>query len=137
MIVFDTNVISEMMRPVPNPVVLHRISTLSAVSTALTAVTITEIAYGIERMSKGKKRNHLNELFFGLIKGMPILPLDERSAYKTAEFRVLRENKGLRVDTEDMMIAGIAAANNAVIATRNIKDFALLPIEIINPWQSN
>lgn len=137
MILLDTNVVSELMRPAPDPKVRAWFGGLGAAPLATSAVTIAEAAYGLARLPDGKRRSELMEQFDALIFGPPTLPvlgLDEQAGRLAGEFRALRESLGLGSSPSDMMIAGIAAANGASLATRNAGDFSGLPIGVVNPW---
>lgn len=137
MILLDTNVISELMRPAPNERVAEWLKSLGPTSLCTSAITISEIVYGLERLPDGQRRQSLwdrFQAFIGPDSGLPILPLDEAGAIFAGQFRYKREAAGSHAHTADMMIAGIASANDAALATRNVKDFAGLGLEIINPW---
>jgi hypothetical protein len=67
---------------------------------------------------------------------LTVLPFDEASALVCGRYRALREREGLHAPPSDMMIAGIAGALGADLATRNTKDFSGLPIMVINPWMA-
>ncbi len=137
MIVLDTNVVSELMRPTPDPKVRSWLGGLGATPVSTSAVTIAEAVFGLARLPESKRRSDLMERFDALILGPPTLPvlgLDEQAGRLAGEFRALRESLGLGTSPSDMMIVGIAMANGASLATRNVADFAGLPISVVNPW---
>ena len=137
MIILDTNVISELMRVNPEPIVLKWIEGQKATNLAITAIGIAEIQRGILRLPKGKKRKTLHENFIAFIENAfagRILPFDERAAYLYGEIASDREKAGFNTDAIDLMIAAIAKNYNATIATRNIKDFKDCGVKLINPW---
>ena len=137
MILLDTNVVSELMRPAPDPKVRTWLDGLCATPVSTNAVTVAEVVFGLSRLPDGKRRSDLIERFDALILGPPALPvlrLDEQTGRLAGEFRALRESLGLGPSPSDMMIAAIAAANGASLATRNVDDFSGLPISVINPW---
>lgn len=137
MILLDTNVVSELMRPAPDPKVRLWFGGLGATPLATSTVTIAEVVFGLARLPEGKRRSELMERFDALIFGPPTLPvlgLDEQAGRLAGEFRALRESLGLGSSPSDMMIAGIAAANGASLATRNADDFSGLPISVVDPW---
>lgn len=137
MILLDTNVVSELMRPVPDPKVRAWLGGLAAAPLATSAVTIAEVVFGLARLPDGKRRSDLMERFDALIYGPPALPvfaLDDQAGRLAGEFRALRESLGLGISPSDMMIAGIAVAHGASLATRNVDDFSGLPINVVNPW---
>lgn len=137
MIILDTNVISELMRVNPEPIVLKWIEGQKATNLSITAIGIAEIQRGILRLPKGKKRKTLHENFIAFIENAfagRILPFDERAAYLYGEIASDREKAGFNTDAIDLMIAAIAKNYNATIATRNIKDFKDCGVKLINPW---
>lgn len=137
MILLDTNVISELMRAAPDDAVGNWLTHLGDIPLATTAITVSEIAYGLERLADGKRKRDLwekFETFIGDGGGLTIFPFDEEAALICGQFRVVRENTGQHAHASDMMIAGIAGALGASLATRNVKDFSGLPIQIIDPW---
>lgn len=137
MILLDTNVVSELMRPAPDPKVRSWFGALGATPLATSAVTTAEVVFGLARLPEGKRRSELMERFDALIFGPPTLPvldLDEQAGRLAGEFRALGESLGLGSSPSDMMIAAIAAANGASLASRNAGDFSGLPINVVNPW---
>lgn len=138
MIVLDTNVISEIMRPVPDPYVMAWLAAQNSLSLTTTTITIAEIQRGICRLPTGRKREGLAERFDGFVAeafSNRVLSLDIDSAYLCGDVSEAREAKGLHADTVDMMIASIAKRVGAKLATRNIKDFEGCGIKLINPWE--
>jgi len=137
MILRDTNVVSELMRPAADPKVRSWFGGLGAAPLATSAVTIAEVVFGLDRLPEGKRRSDLLERFDALIFGppnLPVLGLDEQAGRLAGEFRALRGSLGLVSSPSDMMIAGVAMANGASLATRNVDDFSGLPISVVNPW---
>lgn len=137
MILLDTNILSELMRPAPAPVIGQWMARLGETPLATTAITISEIAFGLERLEDGRRKDDLIARFDQFIApggDLTILPFDEDAALICGQYRALRERQGLHAPPSDMMIAGIAGALGASLATRNAKDFSGLPITVINPW---
>ena len=134
MIVLDTNVVSELMKAEPDETVAAWLSNLSGLRIATTAVTLSEIEYGIRRLPDGTRRRDIAERFSVLIAAMSVLPLDAQAATFAGQFRAEREQMGLPVTASDMLIAGIVKAADATLATRNTRDFEHLPIVCVNPW---
>ena len=136
MILLDTNVVSEIMRPSPDPWVGAWMSAQPVPDLFTTAINEAEIFKGIEIMAHGKKRRELVELaeaFFHVDMASRILPFDSAAAHWFAEIFALRKRAGRMVD---LQIAAIARQHGAVIATRNIDDFSEAGVELINPWQA-
>jgi len=137
MILLDTNVVSELMRPVPDARVHAWLVGVASEPLATSAITIAEIVFGLSRLPDGKRRSSLAERFDALIFGPPALPvlvLDEKAGRLAGEFRGLRESLGHASAPSDMMIAGITMVHGATVATRNITDFSGLPISVLDPW---
>jgi toxin FitB len=138
MIVLDTNILSELVRPSPAPEVkdwlLHHTEGEPLVTTV---ITVAEIEYGLSRLPDGKRRKEL-EARFAALTGVQyefaVLPLNEDAARLAGRMRGDRENKGLHAHSADMMIAAIAALAGTSLATRNISDFTDVGIKVINPW---
>jgi predicted nucleic acid-binding protein len=139
MIILDTNIVSELMRPTPDPVVKAWLSALGDTPLVTTAITIAEISYGLARLPDGRRRQGLERQFTALAgpQGMlPVLSFDDVAAREAGRLRALREATGVSAHPSDMMIAGLAAVMAALIATRNVKDFSGLPIAIVDPWSA-
>ncbi len=138
MIILDTNVVSEMMRPIPQPVVLTWFAAQAAEDVNITSVTMAEILFGIELLPAGKRRNAVQvgaNRTFGVFAGH-ILPFDERAAHAFSLIASSRRQKGRPMSEFDAQIAAIARANSAILATRNTDDFEHCGVKLINPWQS-
>lgn len=138
MIVLDTNILSELVRPHPAPEVKNWLSSKAAEDILVTtAITISEIGYGLARLPDGKRRQELEERF-QILTGSGfefiVLPFDDKAARLAGPMRAAREAQGLHAQSADMMIAAIAKLAGAALATRNIKDFTETGIELINPW---
>ncbi len=138
MIILDTNVISEIMRPEPDAGVKAWLATQDPLALAVTSITVAEIQRGIVRLPKGKRRMGLENRFAAFIEASfagRLLVFDKSAAYACGEVSARREQKGLHADAVDMMIAGIVAATKGSLATRNITDFNECGILLINPWR--
>jgi len=137
-ILLDTNVLSELVRPEPDPAVLAYIGSLSPETVFTAAICEAEIRYGLARMPPGRKRDDLIgrvDIFFDSGFQNQILPFDRFCAALYGEIRGTREAVGKPIALEDAMIAATARAYGAeAIATRNLKDFADCGVNIVNPW---
>jgi len=139
MILLDTNVISAMMQSTPDSTLFGWLDRQSRVSLWTTSVTVLEIQRGIRILPAGKKRSWLESAFDRLIVERfdgRVVSFDAAAADKAAALIVSREQSGRNYDLEDGMIAGIAIAHHATVATRNVKHFDDLPIPVVNPWQA-
>lgn len=138
MTVLDTNVISEVFKPVPSEEVLEWLAAQVAESVFTTAITEAEIFYGIELMPQGKRRAQFAaaaEKVFAEFAGR-ILNFDSGAAREFAVIVAARDRIGRPVSEPDAMIAAIARIHLASVATRNTRDFELCEIQLINPWEA-
>jgi predicted nucleic acid-binding protein len=138
MYVLDTNVVSEIFRPVPDPNVATWLETSKPSNLYVTAVTKAESLTGLARMPEGRRRQSLHALmhaFFENRMKTPVLAFDSRSAEFFAEIVAGRYRRGLPVGEFDAQIAAIARAHEFAIVTRNVIDFEHCGIQVINPWE--
>ncbi len=137
MIVLDTNIISEIMRPEPDANVMSWLRQQRLNTLAITAVNIAEIRYGIGRLPDGQRRLNLDERFRAFLsRGFDdrILAFDASAAEVYSTIVVEREKVGRPIDAFDAMIAAIARVNGANVATRDISGFEGCGVDLINPW---
>lgn len=137
MIILDTNVVSELMKPTPDAGVRKWLRGLGEDALATTSICLSEIVYGLSRLPHGQRRASLFdklEAFVGPQSGLPILVFDDVAARECGRLRAIRDEIGKSAAPSDMMIAGIASAMGASIATRNVRDFEGLGLNLINPW---
>ena len=137
MIILDTNVISELMKPDPSKILLAWIRGQEQRNLAISVITLAEIAYGLERLPQGKRRKDLQGGFNQLINQgfhKRVFEFGSKSALFYGELCNIRLSQGLHVDAFDMMIAAIAQINGCAIATRNVSDFQGCSLELINPF---
>lgn len=137
MIVLDTNVVSELMRTTPEPIVLAWLQQTSSSGLYTTAVTVAEIRYGIARLSEGRRRQMLHQAADEVFAAFPrqVLPFDLAAATAYADVVAGRERDGNPISGFDAQIAAICRSQAAVLATRNTKDFTDTGISLIDPWQ--
>ena len=138
MIILDTNVLSEALRPDPSPAVLEWLAALHRTTAFTTTITQAEILYGIESMPAGKWRTGLlaaADRIFGQEFSGRILPFDEDAARAYARIVSSRDAAGKPISQFDAMIAAIAHAHEASVATRNTSDFQGCGIVLVNPWK--
>jgi predicted nucleic acid-binding protein len=136
-IVLDTNVLSEALKPLPSLTVLHWLGAQEPSSVFTTTITQAEVLYGIETLPPGKRRVRLlaavEQLFAAEFEGR-ILPFDEDAARAFAGIAAARNAVGRPISQFDAMIAAIARSHRAAVATRNTADFQHCGIDVINPW---
>ena len=138
MIVLDTNVLSELMRPHPSAAVVRWTAAHSAIELFTTAVTEAEIFNGIELAPKGKRRDALltsAEQMFAFDFAGRVLSFDGDSARAFARIAARRLTIGKPISQADAQIAAITLTNGATLATRNVGDFEGCNLRLIDPWR--
>lgn len=137
MIVLDTNVISELLRPTPAPQVEAWLAEQEGARVYFTAVGEAELRHGVASLPAGRRRSALARAIEGILdedfKGR-ILPFDREASRAYAAIAVERCAAGRPISQFDCQIAAIARAHTAAVATRNTGDFAGCAIRVINPW---
>ena len=138
MILLDTNVVSDSSRPRPHPSVRSWFSAQRQAELFICTPVLAELTYGIERLSAGPRRSFLEEWLLRIEnEGFPdrVLMFDRRAAHEFGKVFHLRTSKGRPIRTMDAIIASIAKAEGATLATRDVADFADLGIEVVNPFE--
>jgi toxin FitB len=137
MIVLDTNVLSETLRPVPSDIVRGWFHAQERTGLFVTTVTQAEILYGVETLPAGKRKVRLSQAVDNVFSEFEdrILPFDQQSARAYAKLMTLRSKLGLPISQLDAMIAAISLSNGAAIATRDAAGFEHCGVELINPWE--
>lgn len=132
MIILDTNVVSELMRPEPSPRVASWVRERDRRELRTTAITLAEIRYGIARLPDGRRKQVLmaaaDEIFSAFAE--QVLPVDAAAAEQYAVIASGRERAGRPISGFDAMCRSRAAA----LATRNVSDFDRAGIDVIDPW---
>lgn len=134
MIIVDTNFVSELMRPVLDNNFANWLIENKDKDLYITAITNFEIEKGIMALPNGKRKEELKQSFEIMENRFQNVEFDKYSSVFAAQFYTLRTKSGFKPSSEDMMLAGICAQKGAILATRNIKDFEGLPIDVVNPW---
>jgi hypothetical protein len=137
MIILDTNVLSEMMRERPDRRVMAWLDRQPQTSVWITSVTILEIHFGLELLGIENQRAQLTKALEALLVedlGNRVAPFDTAAAQNAAILMASRRKAGRPVELRDTLIAGVALARHATIATRNSAHFEDLPIPVVNPW---
>lgn len=139
MIVLDTNVVSELMRPTPNAAVLTWLDSQAADGLWLNSVVLSELLYGIARMPEGARRAQLAQAVQAMLVedfAGRVLPFDAEAAAAYADLVATRERQGQPVAMADAQIAAICLAHGATLVTGNTKHFEGLGLTLCNPWLS-
>jgi len=140
MIVLDTNIISELLRPAPTPEVEAWLAAQDGATLYFTTVGEAELRHGVAILPMGKRRNALAQAIEGMLEEDfrdRILPFDRAAARAYAAIAAERRALGRPISQLDCQIAAIARANEAAVATRNTGDFEDCGIAIIDPWQAS
>lgn len=137
MIILDTNVLSTLMRTVPEARVVAWLDRQPAESVWITSITLFEALLGLALLPSGRRRRSLEAAFGRLLNEdleNRVLDFDSAAATEAASLAAARQKDGRPVDMRDTQIAGIALARRATLATRNARHFADLKISIVDPW---
>jgi len=137
MIIVDTNVVSELMKPTPSEAVIEWVGARAGTELFTTSITLAEILYGIARLPDGRRKQFLSTTSSELFAAFEdqVLPFDSTAAKHYSEVVQGRDQLGLPIDGFDAQIASICRAHGAALATRNLKDFRHTDVNLIDPWQ--
>jgi predicted nucleic acid-binding protein len=138
MIILDTNVISALVKQVPQLPLLAWLDRQPRTSLWTTAVNLMELRYGIQIMPEGRRKREITKSFELMIQAKlegRVADFDSAAARRTAELMAERHAKGRPIDLSGSMIAGIVLSRNAVLATRNVAHFLDLGDRVVNPWE--
>jgi hypothetical protein len=137
MILLDTNVFSAVMQRVADPLVVAWLDRQPPRSLWLTSITVFEVAFGLHLLAPDRRRDQLEHAFRHAIdedfEGR-VLPFDGGAARESALIAARLRQAGRMVEIRDVQIAGIAAAREASVATRNSRHFEATGVALINPW---
>ena len=137
MIVLDTNVVSELMHLSPNPAVERWVAVRSATSLFFSAVGEAELRYGVAIMSAGRRRDALASAIETMLSedfAGRVLPFDSDAARAYAEIASSRRAAGRPISQADGQIAAITRSRGMALATRNVRDFEEMGIDLLDPW---
>ena len=136
MIILDTSVLSTLMQQTPDRSVIAWLDQQPRTSIWTTSVTVLEIRFGLQIMPSGKRRSTLLQAFEDLLDkiGQRVAPFDVAAAAQAGDLMASRGKKGRPGELRDSMIAGIALAQHATLATRNTTHFDDTEVSLINPW---
>jgi predicted nucleic acid-binding protein len=136
MIVLDTNVVSEAMKPKPHPSVRAWLNDQAAETLYLSSVTLAELLFGIAALPAGKRKDRLAQALDGLM-GLfrdRVLPFDIDAARRYAKLAVTAKTAGRGFPTPDGYIAAIAASRGFIVASRDTAPYEAAGVPVINPW---
>jgi len=136
MIVLDTNVVSEAMKPEPHPAVRAWLNGQATETLYLSTVTVAELLFGIGALPVGRRKDLLAQTLDGLMRLFRdrVLPFDMDAARCYAELAVLAKTAGRGFPTPDGYIAAVASSRGFMVASRDTEPFKAANIRVINPW---
>jgi toxin FitB len=136
-IILDTNVLSETLRPTPATRVLEWMRSEPASALFTTTINEAELLYGIALLPEGRRRQSLEavvKLIFAEDLAGRVLPFDSAAAREFADIAASRRRAGRPISEADARIAAIAQSRGAALATRNVGDFIGCGLELVDPW---
>jgi predicted nucleic acid-binding protein len=138
MIILDSNVLSELMRPTPEAKVVAWLDRQPPTSIWTTSVTVLEIRFGLQIMPAGRRRVIYTRGFERLLDGIDhrIAPFDSEAAQQASTLMASRKLQARPRELRDTMIAGIVLARHASLATRNLSHFDDVSVTLIDPWDA-
>jgi hypothetical protein len=136
MIVLDTCVLSEPLKPIPEPKVIEWLDDQVADTLYISAVTCAELRFGVLRLPESKRKKDLAARVARVLDlfNDRTLPFDARAAEHLAQIAARIQKFGKNAKAPDAYIAATAAAHGFAVATRNVKDFEPFGVKVINPW---
>lgn len=138
MIVLDTKVVSEAMKPEPHPGVRGWLNDQAAETLYLSSVTLAELLFGIVALPAGKRKDRLAQTLDGLL-GLfmdRVLPFDTDAARRYAELAVTARTGGRGFPTPDGYLAAIADSQGFIVASRDTAPYEAAGVPVINPWEA-
>lgn len=138
MIIFDTNLVSEAMKPEPHLTVLAWLNAQASETLYLSSVTLAELLFGIEALPVGKRKDMLAQTLDGILQLFQnrVLPFDTDAARCYTVLAVTARTGGRGFPTPDGYIAAIAASRNFIVASRDMAPYVAAGITVINPWET-
>lgn len=138
MIVLDTHVVSEAMKPQPDAAVRAWLNDQAADTLYLSSVTLAELLFGIRALPAGKRKNLLDRALAALLELFEdrVLPFDTEAARRYADLAVTAKNGGRGFPTPNGYIAAIAASRGFIVASRDTSPYEAAGVSVINPWKA-
>ena len=137
MFLLDTNVVSELLRPSPDPAVEIWVGDHRATDLYFSAIGEAELRYGVAILPAGRRQTALTSAIEAILRedfDDRILPFDSEAARAYAEIAATRRFAGRPAAPADCQIAAIARSRDMAVATRNVRDFEDIDIELVDPW---
>ena len=138
MIILDTNLVSEPLKPKPDAAVLTWLDRQSPETLYLTSITLAELQAGIEILPVGKRRKALQEATTELVAQFEgrVLSFDRESAHAFGRVFASTQAAGNPIHFGDCAIAAITISRGFALATRNVRDYKGAGVELINSWNA-
>jgi len=140
LIILDTNVVSEVMKPAPSPVVVEWLNAADTASLYLTSITIAEIRYGLDVLPTGKRKQALEQAFAAVVRegfAGRLLGFDDVAAAEYGKLMAEARRLGHPMGILDGQIAAIARAGGFDLATRNLRDFKYCGVALLAPFDAS
>jgi predicted nucleic acid-binding protein len=137
-ILVDTNVVSELMKPQPDPRVVRWLRR-SAPALMLPTIAVAEIAFDIEKLAESRRRQDLLEALRRLVLEFAdrLFDFNVNAAWAYGRILATAQRAGRPMAVPDALIAAIAKVNGCALATRNVKDFASTGLDLVDPWHND
>lgn len=139
MIIFDTNLISEAIKPACEPCVRDWLKTIDHREPCTTTINLLEVRSGISLLPDGRRKTELRELteaYIAAVFANRLLAFDNACASAFAEIHADMKRRGRAISFADCQIAAIALINACPVATRDTDPFRDTGLEVINPWEA-
>ena len=137
MFLLDTNVVSELLRASPEPVVEAWVGDRRATDLYFSAIGEAELRYGVALLPTGRRQIALASAIDAILREDfvdRILPFDSEAAQEYADIAAARRSAGRIVPPADCQVAAIARSRGMAVATRNVRDFEDIQVEVVDPW---
>ncbi len=137
MILLDTNVVSEPLKPSPDPAVVQWLNTQATEDLYLPAIVAAELYYGWSILPDGRRKRVSGDLVDRVVSQFEgrVVPFDLAAAVEYGRLMATARSAGVGLPILDGQIAAIARAQGAALATRNVKHFEQTGIPLRNPWE--
>jgi len=138
-LLLDTNVLSEVQRPVPEPKVLEWLDTVDEDRVFISVASIAELRRGVALMDAGRRRAALAAW---LANDLParfadrILPIDHAVAERWGDLMAQSRRSGVALSVMDAFFAATALAKDITLVTRNVRDLEAFGVLLLNPWDN-
>ncbi|WP_090142900.1 type II toxin-antitoxin system VapC family toxin [Limnohabitans sp. DM1] len=140
MIILDTNLVSEPLKPLPHPGVVDRLNAQEPASLFITSINLTELLAGIATLPQVKRRDALGQALTSHLTALfedRMLNFDTRAAQSFAACLAGAQAQGNPIGFTDFVIAAVAKTKGFIAATRNVRDFLGTGVQVVNPWALN